>query len=241
VNVGDGSGYLRYDDAQAAFKLQPGDTLYINPGVYRGLSLGNLSGTAANPVTVICDAWAKRSGPKQVSPVIYDGVRYAAPNANGRQGMVEALDQKTGAKLWDKVIYTVKIDPNLEEDVQWVFISALSIRDGKLLVINEKGDQYALDLKTKKIDKIKNDGPAQGTPSPTVSSASKPVAGGRTYDLAFSTFFGKKMDCRGMTVDAQGNVYLAGSTWDSECPTTPGAFDCTFHGEADMAISKWSP
>ena len=66
-------------------------------------------------------------------------------------------------------------------------------------------------------------------------------AGDRTYDLAFSTFFGKKMDCRGMIVDAQGNVYLAGSTWDSECPTTEGAYDRTFHGEADMAISKWSP
>ena len=77
--------------------------------------------------------------------------------------------------------------------------------------------------------------------NPTVSSASKPVAGARTYDLAFSTFFGKKMDCRGMTVDAQGNVYLAGSTWDAECPTTEGAYDRTFHGEADMAISKWSP
>jgi hypothetical protein len=68
----------------------------------------------------------------------------------------------------------------------------------------------------------------------------KPVVGGRMYDLVFSTFFGKAMDCRGMTVDAQGNVYLAGSTWDSECPTTEGAYDRTFHGEADMAISKWS-
>ena len=76
---------------------------------------------------------------------------------------------------------------------------------------------------------------------PTERTCRKPVAGGRSYDLAFSTFFGGKMDCRGMTVDAQGNVYLAGSTWDAECPTTEGAYDRTFHGEADMAISKWSP
>lgn len=55
VSIGTGSGYLRYGDAQAALKLQPGDTLYINPGTYSGLSLGNLSGTAANPITVICD------------------------------------------------------------------------------------------------------------------------------------------------------------------------------------------
>ena len=56
VGIGNGSGYLRYGDAQAALKLQPGDTLYINPGTYSGLSLGNLSGTAASPITVTCDA-----------------------------------------------------------------------------------------------------------------------------------------------------------------------------------------
>ena len=55
VDIGDGSGYLRYGDVQAALKLQPGDTLFINPGTYSGLSLGNLSGTAANPITVACD------------------------------------------------------------------------------------------------------------------------------------------------------------------------------------------
>ncbi|MBN2475570.1 MAG: hypothetical protein JXB62_13240, partial [Pirellulales bacterium] len=55
VCIGDGSGYLRYDDAQAALNLQPGDTLYINPGTYSGLSLGTLAGTAASPITVACD------------------------------------------------------------------------------------------------------------------------------------------------------------------------------------------
>jgi outer membrane protein assembly factor BamB len=127
-----------------------------------------------------CDAWAKRSEPKKVNPVIHGGVKYVAPNVNGREGKVEALDQKTGEKLWDKVIYTVKIDPNLEEDVQWVFITALSIRDGKLLVTNEKGDQYTLDFKTKNIEKVKKDGPARTTLSPTASSAREPVAGGRS-------------------------------------------------------------
>ena len=55
VSIGGGSGYLSYPDAQAALKLQPGDTLYINHGVYSGLSLGNLSGTAARPIIVRCD------------------------------------------------------------------------------------------------------------------------------------------------------------------------------------------
>jgi len=55
VSIGAGSGHLRYSDAQTTLKLKPGGTLTINPGTYSGLSLGNLSGTAANPITVICD------------------------------------------------------------------------------------------------------------------------------------------------------------------------------------------
>jgi hypothetical protein len=134
-----------------------------------------------------CDAWAKRSGPKQVAPVIHDGVKYVAPNLNRREGKVEALDPKTGEKLWDKLIYTVKIDPNLEQDVQWVFITALSIRDGKLLVTNEKGDQYTLDLKTKEVENVKKDGPVRGAPSPTPSFSSESASAQWGPDVKLST------------------------------------------------------
>ncbi len=56
IVIGTGSGHLHYPDAQAALKLHPGDTLCIAPGKYSGLSLGNLSGTADQPITVTCDA-----------------------------------------------------------------------------------------------------------------------------------------------------------------------------------------
>jgi hypothetical protein len=62
-----------------------------------------------------------------------------------------------------------------------------------------------------------------------------------SYNLQFSTFFGAASDCRGMCADSQGNIYLAGATWRDGWPTTESAYDRTFHGEADMAISKWSP
>ena len=72
---------------------------------------------------ITCDAWAKRSEPKKVTPVMYEGVKYIAPHVNGREGKTEALNQETGEKLWDKVIYTVKaavditwgLDKNAEE------------------------------------------------------------------------------------------------------------------------------
>jgi hypothetical protein len=92
-----------------------------------------------------------------VAPVVHQGVKYVAPNDNGRQGRIEARNEKTGEKLWDAVIYTVKIDPNLEEDVQWVFISALELRDNTLVITNEKGDRYLLDLTTRKVKKAENE------------------------------------------------------------------------------------
>jgi len=102
-------------------------------------------------------AWAKRAGPKPVTPVVHMGVTYVAPNENGREGKIEARNEKTGKKLWDVVVYTVTIDPSLEQDVQWVFITGLAVRDNTLLVTNEKNEQYTLDLKTKKVEKVKKD------------------------------------------------------------------------------------
>jgi len=105
---------------------------------------------------IASEAWAKRGGPKPVTPVVHDGVKYVVPNENGREGKIEARNEKTGEKLWVVVIYKVKIDPNLEEDVQWVFVTGLAICDNTLLVTNEKNERFVLDLKTKKVEKKKS-------------------------------------------------------------------------------------
>jgi len=90
---------------------------------------------------------AARLIPKEVKPVIYNGTKYIA----NRFSYVEAWDVKSGKKLWEKKVYTVIIDPMVEEDVQWVFISSLSIEDGKLLVVNERNYKYKIDLNTGKV------------------------------------------------------------------------------------------
>jgi outer membrane protein assembly factor BamB len=107
---------------------------------------------------VASEAWAKRVPPKPVTPLVHQGVKYVVPLDNGREGKVVALDEKTGKNLWEVVVYTVKIDPNLEEDVQWVFITTLAGQGDKLLVTNEKNQQYTVDLKTKKVEQVKKDG-----------------------------------------------------------------------------------
>lgn len=101
--------------------------------------------------------WAKRAAPQPVAPVVHDGVKYTAPNANGRTGLIEARSEKTGEKLWDVVVYKVEIDPKLEEDVQWVFITGLAVRDNTLVVTNEKNEQYVVDMKTHKVEKAKKE------------------------------------------------------------------------------------
>jgi hypothetical protein len=96
-------------------------------------------------------ASAKRSGPGKVDPVIYEGIRYVAPNDDGRRGYIKAWKVGTNKKLWELTIFTNGIDPDLEEDVQWVFIKALNIQDGRLMVTSERGKTYQVDVNTKAI------------------------------------------------------------------------------------------
>jgi hypothetical protein len=96
-------------------------------------------------------ALAKRAAPAKVEPAIYQGVRYIAPNDDGRRAYIEAWDVQTNKKLWDLTIFMNRIDPALEKDVQWVFIKALNIRDGVLIVISERDKIYRVDLKTKTV------------------------------------------------------------------------------------------
>ena len=113
-----------------------------------------------------CLAPAKRASPPKVEPVIHDGIRYVAPNDDGRRAYIEAWDVQTNKKLWDLTVFTNRIDTKLEEDVQWIFINELSVRDDTLLVTSEHGRRYQVDLRTKAIKESE----------PNLSQASQPVA-----------------------------------------------------------------
>jgi hypothetical protein len=105
-------------------------------------------------------ALAKRVAPAKIEPVVYQGVRYIAPNDDGRRAYIEARDVQTNKKLWDLTIFTNRIDPMLEQDVQWVFIKALNIRDGALIVTSERDKIYRVDLKTKTVTESERSNPA---------------------------------------------------------------------------------
>lgn len=98
-----------------------------------------------------CLTSAKRIAPAYVNPVIHEGVRYVAPNDDGRRAYIEAWDVQTNRKLWDVAVFTNRIDPTLEEDVQWVFIDSLILRDGTLVVTAARGKTYQIDPKTRSV------------------------------------------------------------------------------------------
>jgi len=143
-------------------------------------------------VLLPCLASAKRAAPARVEPVIHDGIRYVAPNDDGRRAYIEAWDGQTNKKLWELTVFTNRIDPKLEEDVQWVFIDKLGARDGTLMVKSESGNTYQVDLKTKAVTQSE----LVSSPEPRVSTQSskipdaieKAIASGRLakeYDVSF--------------------------------------------------------
>ncbi len=88
VGIGNGSGHLRYAEAQTTLNLKPGDTLHIKPGTYLGLSLGNLSGSASDPITVACDSnavFSSRSAQPNdffnIAHVHFEGFRFQNYNS----------------------------------------------------------------------------------------------------------------------------------------------------------------
>ena len=131
----------------------------------------------------------KRLPPARVDPVIYEGIRYVAPNDDGRRGYIEAWNVGTNKKLWELTIFTNGIDPNLEEDVQWVFIKALNIQDGRLTVTSERGKIYQVDVNTKAITQADSlSSPSPGAIRDVPDAVKKALTNGaprKKYDLSF--------------------------------------------------------
>src|SRR5262245_35430750 len=132
---------------------------------------------------------AKRIAPEKVDPLVYEGIRYVSPNDDGRRGYIEARNVGTNRKLWELTVFTNAIDPNLEEDVQWVFIKALNIQDGRLVATSERGEKYQVDLKTKEITQSDS----RSSPSPetirevpdAIKNALTNGSVGKKYELSF--------------------------------------------------------
>ncbi len=91
-------------------------------------------------------ARAKRVAPLKVEPVTHGGIRYVAPNDNGKREYIQAFDLETGELLKE---FTVKRNFTLfwiEEDVQWIYIRKMDIEGDQLIVTDEKNRVFKIKL-----------------------------------------------------------------------------------------------
>ena len=101
---------------------------------------------------LILPVYGKRIAPQPVSPVTSNGVEYSA-DGDGRTQYVTATDIKTSKQLWKIKIFRTHVKPWIEEDDQWVFITALALKGNSLDIRDEKARCYELDLTTKHVRK----------------------------------------------------------------------------------------
>lgn len=97
---------------------------------------------------------ADRPPPPKVEPVVKDGVRYQRKIGGSSDaqvgGLLAAYDAKSGAELWTLVVYDNKRQPGLEGDVQDIFFASMKFdKDGKLIIVDETGRRFAVDVKAR--------------------------------------------------------------------------------------------
>ena len=98
-------------------------------------------------VLVASVVYAKRAAPVDVTPVVSGSIEYRAPRDH--MGSVEAWNAKSNKLIWRRQIYVVKYT------LQDVFIKTMKLKGGTLVVKNERGSEYELDLNTLEIKVLK--------------------------------------------------------------------------------------
>ncbi len=100
----------------------------------------------------------KRVGPPEVEPVTIGNVRYEVVHWGRERGLgqnggyLEAFDAASGASLWLLQVYVIDYDPDLEEDVQDVFIESLKTGPrGTLKIFDERGRRFVVDPATRTV------------------------------------------------------------------------------------------
>lgn len=80
----------------------------------------------------------------------HDQASPAAPyHQNG--GMLVVFDCATGRQLWQTCVFKTDYDPALEQDVQDVFITGLRLDGESLVVDDEAGRAWRVDLSTRQV------------------------------------------------------------------------------------------
>ncbi len=217
----------------------------ISPGAYsgtrRGLTDAFVAKFAANGTGVTFSTLLGGSGWEQLR-----GLAVAADGSPVVAGTTESTDFPTTAGAWRTTFSAVRDS----------FVARLS-SDGTNLTwatyIGGEDIESAWDVAVDDSDRVFVAGYTQSTDFLTTSGAAQETfAGGSdAFILAlepngtgpvFSTFLGGTGFDTGWSigVDGAGDPYVAGWTYSTDFPTTPGAFDRTYGGDADPFAAKFS-
>jgi hypothetical protein len=102
---------------------------------------------------VSISAAAKRVPPKQVPPIVANGVEDSTAG-DGRDSYVGATDKATWKTLWKVKVFHTRVEWwRREEDNQWLFISDLKLTGSSLLARDEKNRCYLISLSTQRVKK----------------------------------------------------------------------------------------
>jgi hypothetical protein len=100
----------------------------------------------------------KRVGPPEVPPVVQGTTRFEVIHWGRDRGLgqnggyIAALDDATSKELWTLKVYQVVYDPDLEEDVQDVFIERMTaIKTDTLEIVDEKGRRYLVNPAARRV------------------------------------------------------------------------------------------
>jgi hypothetical protein len=99
----------------------------------------------------------KRVGPPAVSPVTVGGFRFEVVHWGRERGFAQnggylaAVDPATGEEKWTVRVYETVYDPDLEQDVQDIFIRTLRVRDGRVEVTDERDRRFLVDPATRSV------------------------------------------------------------------------------------------
>jgi outer membrane protein assembly factor BamB len=111
--------------------------------------------TVVTIALVATSAWGKRLAPADVAPVTSANLRFEAPHSNNpcgqNGGCVVAYDHATNTVLWSVKLYCTQYDKDLEQDVQDVFITSLTVENGQVVIADEQGRHFSLDPATQRI------------------------------------------------------------------------------------------
>lgn len=98
---------------------------------------------------------ASRAPAPRVAPVFIAGVRYAQvagdPDTDGQVGGMLAAYDASNRELWRLKVYANGRSPGLEGDVQDVWFRSLRAQGDRLLIENERGEQFEVDPATRRV------------------------------------------------------------------------------------------